>query len=152
MSVEIRIPNIRNYYQTIINGDLILTPIGKYITEDELYLLPFKNAIIETCLIKKDTQIMYDCLNESSVLKCLRTILIKLWETMPTQKILQTTTFNFKLINDTNYKWCPEINIFFQERNIITTLKEIINMIKINKMIINLTIKVNSDNVVYFKI
>ena len=36
MSELIRIKNIKNYTQEIINGTLILTPIKQYVTEDEL--------------------------------------------------------------------------------------------------------------------
>jgi hypothetical protein len=36
MAEVIRIPNIANYTQEIINGDLVLTPKKQYITEEEL--------------------------------------------------------------------------------------------------------------------
>ena len=53
MTQIIRIPNIKNYTQEIISGELILTPIKKYITEDELINISFTNSIVATCLIKK---------------------------------------------------------------------------------------------------
>jgi hypothetical protein len=75
---------------------------------------------------------------------------------MPPQKILQTTTYNFKLvkkeIGEESYNWCDDIKMFFQDKNAIGALKEIINMVKVNKLTINLSIKLKTDIIVYFKI
>ena len=38
MTDQIRIPNISNYIQEIINGELVLTPKHNFITESELYI------------------------------------------------------------------------------------------------------------------
>ena len=53
MTEIIRIPNIENYSQVIINGELILTPNKQYITENALYHTQITNSKIEECLIKK---------------------------------------------------------------------------------------------------
>ena len=74
---------------------------------------------------------------------------------MPTQKILQTTTFNFKLTNENGingYNWCDNINMSFQSKDVKGSLKEIINMVKINNLTINLSIKLVTDRTVHFKI
>jgi hypothetical protein len=74
---------------------------------------------------------------------------------MPTQKILQTTTFNFKLTNENGingYTWSRHINMSFQDKNASETLKEIINMVKVNKMTMDLSIKLQTDRIVHFKI
>jgi hypothetical protein len=74
---------------------------------------------------------------------------------MPTQKIFQNTTFNFKLSNENGlkgYNWSPEINMSFQNKDSNNTIKEIINMVKINKYNINICIRLESDKTILFKI
>ena len=70
------------------------------------------------------------------------------------QKILQTTTFNFKLTNENGekgYKWCDDINMSFQDKDANGTLKEILNMIKVNKLTIKLSIKLETGRIVHLK-
>jgi hypothetical protein len=54
MTELIRIPNIENYTQEIINGELILTPKKQYMTENELNMTQIKHSTIEGCIIKKE--------------------------------------------------------------------------------------------------
>ena len=56
MTQIIRIPNIENYTQEIINGELILTPKKEYMTENELNITRFTHSMIEECLIKKEEE------------------------------------------------------------------------------------------------
>ena len=53
MTELIRIPNIENYTQEIINRELILTPKKQYMTDNELNMTPFAYSTIEECEIKK---------------------------------------------------------------------------------------------------
>lgn len=53
MTEIICIPNIENYTQEIINGELILTPKKQYITENELNMIHITHSKIEECVIKK---------------------------------------------------------------------------------------------------
>ena len=148
MTELIRIPNIKNYTQEIINGELILTPIKQYITEDELNMTQIKGSKIEGCLIKSGEEII-------STNTSYRGILVNIWKYMPTQQILQTTTFNFKLtkeIGEKGYKWCDDIHMSFQNKDATGTLKEIINMVKVNKLTIRLSIKLETGIIVHFKI
>jgi hypothetical protein len=74
---------------------------------------------------------------------------------MPTQKILQTTTFNFKLtkeIGEKGYTWCDDINMSFQNKDAKRTLKEILNMVKVNNYFFELSIKLETGRIVYYKI
>lgn len=145
---EIRIPNIQNYTQKIVDGELILTPKQVYSTEDEITEF-ITNSIIVSCIIKgKDIQSG----TTLSTLECLRFTLLNIWKTMPSQKILQTTTFNFKLTNDDTYKWYPELNMSTQLKNTCYTFKELCNMIRVNKMGIELIIKTKTDKLLHFKI
>jgi hypothetical protein len=149
MSEIIRIPNIENYNQEIINGELILTPKKVYISEDELNNTDIRFSNILECIIKKGDEVI------SSNRKKYRPILIDVWKHMSIRRILQTTTFNCKLTNDDNnnsYNWCSDINMYFQNQDAKNTLKEIIEMVKENELNINLSIKLQTGNIIYFKI
>ena len=148
MTELIRIPNIENYTQEIINGELILTPKKQYMTENELNITQITNSKIEECLIKKEEEII-------SINTSYRSVLVDIWKSMPSQKILQTTTFNFKLTNENGekgYKWCDDIHMSFQNKDARGTLKEILNMVKVNKLNIKLSIKLETGRIVHFKI
>ena len=54
MTDLICIPNIENYTQEIINGELILTPKKQYMTENELNITDVTGSTIEKCVVKKD--------------------------------------------------------------------------------------------------
>ena len=63
---------------------------------------------------------------------------------MPTNKILQNTYFNFKLEDvkgNKGYDWCDDIKMSFQSRDAPSTLKEAIDMCKLNKYTMEITIK-----------
>lgn len=125
MSELIVIPNIENYIQEIVDGSLILTPKKNFITENELNITQIINSKIEECLIKKGEEII-------STKTKFRPILVDIWKTMPTQKILQNTDFNFKLTKESGidgYEWCRHINMSFQNKNASGTLKEIVKMV-----------------------
>jgi hypothetical protein len=148
MTQLIRIPNIENYTQEIINGELILTPKKQYMTENELNITQFTHSTIEECLIKKKEETI-------STNTKYRSVLVDIWKSMPTQRILQTTTFNLKLTNENGekgYNWCDDIHMSFQSKDANGTLKEILNMVKVNKLTVNLSIKLETGRIVHFKI
>lgn len=148
MAEQIRIPNIQNYTQEIINGELILTPKKQYITENELNMTQITHSTIEECVIKREQE-------NISINTTYRSVLVDIWKSMPTQKILQTTTFNFKLTKengDKGYKWCDDIHMSFQNKDATGTLKEILNMVNVNKLTIKLSIKLETGRIVHFKI
>ena len=148
MTELIRIPNIENYTQEIINGELILTPKTQYITENELNMTQITHSTIQECLIKNEEETI-------STTNSYRAVLLDIWKIMPSQKILQTTTFNFKLTNENGekgYKWCDDIHMSFQNKEARGTLKEILNMVKVNKLTIKLSIKLETRRIVHFKI
>ena len=148
MTELIRIPNIENYTQEIINGELILTPKKQYMTEIEFNIMQFTHSTIEECLIKQEDK-------HISTNTSYRSVLVDIWKSIPTQKILQTTTFNFKLTNENGikgYKWCEEILMSFQNKDASGTLKEIIHMVKVNNLTIELSIKLETGRIVLFKI
>ena len=148
MTEIIRIPNIEKYTQEIINGELILTPKENYITEDELNRSILNSSKILNCTVKNGDKII-------SNKKKYRSILNDIWVSMPTQKILQTTTFNMKLTNENGldgYKWCPKLNLSIQNKDSIYSMKEILNMIKVNNYSIKITIQLETEEIINFKL
>jgi len=148
MTEHIIVPNIKNYTHKIIDGVLILTPKKIYITKNELNMTNIKHSSIIGCVIKKGSENISKNTRYQSVL-------IDIWKSMSTQKILQTTTYKFKLNNDNyekGYSWCNHINMLFQSKDEKGTLNEIINMVKVNNMYINLSIQLETGRIINFKI
>tara|TARA_Y100000389_G_scaffold177443_1_gene189705 strand:+ start:423 stop:872 length:450 start_codon:yes stop_codon:yes gene_type:complete len=148
MTETIRIQNINNYIQEIIDGDLILTPKKVYISENEINKINIKKSKIQECIIKNNNVTISTKTNYRSILN-------DIWKTIPTQKILQHTTFNMKLTNENGekgYNWNSDINISFQGKDSNGTMKEIINMVKLNNYSLNISIKLETNEVINFKI
>ena len=148
MSEIIRIPNIENYTQENINGELIFTLKESYITEDEFNRTILNSSKILDCIVKNGEDIIS---NKSKY----RSILDDIWISMRAQKILQTTTFNMKLTKENGlygYKWCPRLNLSIQNKDANYTIKEIINMVKVNNYSIQITIKLKTDRIIKFKL
>ena len=145
----IRIPNINNYTQEIIDNVLILIPIYNYISEEELLLKSLSNSIIINCIIKdNDDEII--CNSPKSYFR----VLIDIYKSLPASFILQNTTFNIKLTNENGnkgYIWCPEINMSVQGKCSKGTLKEIIKMINVNNYKIDIQIKLINDEIINYK-
>jgi len=142
----IRVPNIENYTQEIKDGVLILTPKPVSITEDEL-ISQLTHSTIKECIVKHGDETI------SSATKY-RSITIDIWKSMPTQKILQTTTFNFKLTNENGlngYEWCDSIRMSFQNKDSKGTFKEIIHMLEVNQYTIYIRVQLSSGKIVIFQ-
>ena len=150
MAHSFYIPNIENYNIEYINGGLAGTPKKQYMQEDELGATEFKYSTIEECLIKKGEQTI-------STKKKYRSVLDDIWKTMHRQKIkiFGNTTFNVKSTNEhgvNGSKWCDDIQLSVQDRNADGTLKEIIHMVKLNKMTMEMSIELNTGRIVHIKI
>ena len=150
MNNIIRIPNIDNYHQAIINNELVLTPIYNYITLDELLDKNLTNSKINYCIITDadaDNEVI-----SNSIKYC--KILIDIYKYLPASFILQNTTFNIKLTNENGnrgYIWCPEINMSVQNKNSNETFKEIIKMITLNNYKIDIGIELSNNTKINYK-
>jgi hypothetical protein len=124
---------------------LTTSPLKKtYSSADEL-IKQITGSKIVNCEIKKGTETL-------SIATKYRRILINIWKTMPTQELLDTTTFRFDgAIGAKGYEWCTDINRTFQNKGAIGSFKEIINMANVNKLTIELSIKLKTGEIVYFK-
>jgi hypothetical protein len=152
MSEIIRIYNISNYTQEIIDGDLILTPNIKVITSEYELLnnYSFYNSTILECIIinNENKEII-----SNKETKYYISILKDIWKSMPTQLILQKTTFNFKLTNEDGnkgYIWCPELLMSYQGKEAKSSIIEILKMCNINNYSINIKIKLSSNQIINF--
>ena len=152
MNNIIRIPNIDNYHQAIINNELVLTPIYNYITLDELLHKNLTNSKINYCII---TDADADADNEviSNSIKYSK-ILIDIYKYLPASFILQNTTFNIKLTNENGnrgYTWYSEINMSVQGKDSNGTFKEIIKMINLNNYKIDIEIELSNGESINYK-
>jgi len=113
------------------------------LSEDEDYT----SSTIEKCIIvNREGGIVSDN-------KKFRGILVDIWKTMEKQDILDNTTFKFKSGNKRGlkgYKWFEPINMSFQNKDSNKTLKEILNMVKVNNFAIDLSITLKTGEVIHF--
>jgi hypothetical protein len=119
-----------------------------YITENQQKMLDFTGSRVEECLIMSRNEIVSSSTNY-------RPILIDIWKTMRPEQIRQTSTFNFKLTNENGikgFRWSSDINMSFQNKDANNTLDEIVNMVKVNRMSLDISIKLKNDKLVYLKI
>ena len=139
----IRIPNINNYSQVIINNELILTRVYNYITLNELLDIDLTNSKINYCIIIDEKE--EEFISQTS--KKYNRILIDIYISLPASFILQNTTFNIKLTNENGnkgYIWHPEINMSIQNKDANSTFKEIIKMISKNNYNIDIEIELSN--------
>jgi hypothetical protein len=148
MNNIIRIPNISNYQQQIINNELVLTPIFRLISLDELVNINLTNSNIIDCIITDNDNEIIPLPNNTYL-----RILISIYRTLPASFILQNTTFNIKLTNESGrrgYTWHPEINMSIQGKDSNGTFKEIIRMINLNNYKIDIKIDLfNNEKINY---
>uniref|UniRef100_A0A6C0IDF7 Uncharacterized protein n=1 Tax=viral metagenome TaxID=1070528 RepID=A0A6C0IDF7_9ZZZZ len=147
MTEAICIQNINQYIYEIHENTLTLTPKNIDITEEELIKTNLHSSKILQCMIKKNDEII------STKRKYLSN-LNNIWQRMPMQKILQTTSFNMKLTNEDGkdgYNWSNKLKISIQSRDANYTMKEILNMIKVNKYSIHISIKLESGQIINYK-
>ena len=146
----IRIPNINNYTQEIIDNVLILIPIYNYISYEELLLKTLTHSRIINCIVKdNDDEII--CNSPKSYFK----ILIDIYKSLSASFILQNTTFNIKLTNENGnkgYNFYPDINLSIQLKDADGTIKEIINMCKLNNYKLDIDIKLQSGKIINYSI
>jgi hypothetical protein len=136
------ISDIEKYNIQLLSGKLILTLKKLYLTDKDISHYDLRRSEIIECKFNKQV------ITSPSYIKLLKMI----WKQMPINKIIQNTIFNIKLNIDniegesSNYTWVDDLNFAFQPKNTNKTLKEIINMCKLNNFTIQLNIKLENDN------
>jgi len=155
MNEIIRIPNINNYEVKIINNELFLIPIlsklRNYITnEEELFRKDLTNSSIIYCIIKDNDNFIEIPANYPHI-RCL----INLYTKFPKSFILSKTKLKVSLkkenYNNIGFIYYPEIEMSIDDKDTNESLKEIMNMIRINNFKIELGIVLSNGDNIYYK-
>ena len=138
----IRIPNFDKYKWEVKDNTLVLIPKIPVLEPEELLEKDLSFCRIEECRIN-DVDMPF---------KKLRPILVYIWEDMPIQQIFKHTTFNFKIGDEEGkkgYNYIPELKVSAQSKGKDSKgmLKEIFNMININKHTLYLKILLKDGQV-----
>ena len=142
MDNTITIPNIQEYTQQIINGNLVLTRIIPFVDEATLFQKNLRGSTILECKIN----------NINNDIKKYKKLLINLYSTTDMETLLQNTILNISQqeIYDKGFEYYTNLGISIQGADARRTLKEIINIIKIKNYSIELKIKLKNDEVIRF--
>lgn len=143
----IEIFNIENYRLQIKNNTIILYPEYKYVTYEELLNTDITKSKILNCSV---TNKLNEVISDK---KKYRRVLLDIWKTMPTQKIIQNSSFNIKLTNENTkgYIYVDELKYSFQSKDAKSSLQEIIHICNLNNYSIEIKIELENKIVIYFK-
>jgi len=143
------IPNIKNYFLEIINGELKLTHKEIYATKTELLEMNITHSKIEECeiinnkgeVISKDRTKYRSARND-------------IYHSTPNPIISEHSTCNWistKKHGEKGYWWCEDIGMSVQNKDAKGTLREILKMTEVNNFTIKLTIKLKNGVIVHLK-
>lgn len=158
----IKIMNIDKYTIEYVDNNLLLHP--KPITVD--------NKIIDLCDESEDFVDVEDFedidIGGSRILNCkiykkdtiissknkFRSVLIDIWKSISTSKILQNTTFRIfnSQINKNGFKWKDELGFSFQSKDSNGTFKEILKMCNICNYNIDLRLELKDGKIINFNV
>jgi hypothetical protein len=129
--------------QQIINGNLVLTKIISYISENDLFQKNLRNSKILECKINGNN------INVNKYKK----LLIHVYSDIDTNIIIQNTILNIttEKIWEKGFEYHDTLNISIQGADAKRTLKEIIKMISVKNHTMELKIKLNDDEIINYK-
>jgi hypothetical protein len=136
------IPNIQEFTQQIINGNLVLTRITPFIDEVTLFKKNLYGSTIVDCKIN----------NINIDIHKYKKLLIYIYSTTDIEIILQNTILNISQqeIYDKGFEYYNILGISIQGADARRILKEIINIIKIKNDNIELKIKLKNNEIICF--
>jgi len=140
MDNSITIPNIQEFTQQIINGNLVLTRIIPFINEATLFQKNLRRSTIVECKINNTIKEIHKYTK----------LLIYLYSITDIETILQNSILNISQqeIYEKGFQYYNQLGISIQGADARRTLKEIINIIKIKNYSLDLKIKLkNNDNI-----
>jgi len=142
MDNTITIPNIQEFSQQIINGNLVLTRTTPFINEATLFQKNLRGSTIVECKINNINNDMHKY----------KKLLIYLYSTTDIETILQNTILNISQqeIYDKGFEYYNQLGVSIQGADARRTLKEIINIIKIKNYSMELKIKLKNDEIIRF--
>jgi hypothetical protein len=151
------IKNYKEYYLSFVDNDLIctpkdthvrmITPNNDYISEDEFNNIDMTKSKILECIVKSGEEIISKKTHYASILK-------DIWTTMPRQLVLNTNIIRKKESNENGkngYLWYENLQLSYRSADAITTMKEIMHMIKVNGYSIDITIRLANENIIKFR-
>lgn len=136
----------------IKNGMIELTEKKQYLKEKELHYTDFKKSKIKDCTIKKGTETIKTKPNPSGNWS---NVLTDIFNALSRQEIYDTTTFKIRegnLKGEKGFRWREGCGFSTQNKDTTATFKEIIDMVKKNKMTIDMSIQKFDGKIVHFKI
>ncbi len=142
MNNTITIPNIQEFRQQIINGNLVLTRIIPFIDEATLFQKDLPGNTIVECKIN----------NNNNNIHKYKKLLIYLYSITDIKTILQNTILNISQEEkyEKGFKYYNQLGVSIQAADATRILKELINIIKIKNYSMELKIKLKNDDIIRF--
>ena len=143
----IRIANIANYTQEVIDGSLILTPKVIEVSDENVMGLSMIKSNILSCNVSDRGG------SEISTKTKYRGILVDIWKTMPIQQVWTNTGFNFKLEDmkgDKGYFWCKDLKMSMRSKDASGSFKEIIGMCKVARYSLDIHIQLSDNTRIHY--
>ena len=140
MDNTITIPNIEEFTQQIINGNLILTRINPFIDELALFQQNLRGSYLTLCKIN----------NVQIDIHKYKKLLIHLYSNTDTELILQHTILNIlqEIKYDKGFNYYSQLALSIQGADATRTLKEIINIVRLKNFNMELKIKMINGDIV----
>jgi hypothetical protein len=142
MNNTITIPNIQEFRQQIINGNLVLTRIIPFIDEATLFQNNLRGSTIVECKIN----------NNNNNIHKYKKLLIYLYSITDIKTILQNTILNISQEEkyEKGFEYYNQLGVSIQCAEARRILKELINIIKIKNYSMELKIKLKNDDIIRF--
>lgn len=112
-------------------------------TPEELAAIDFRSSTIVSCRVCRvtGTDKATTVISEQTKYAA---ILVDVWATMCAQKVLQNTSFNFKLTDEHGAKgfhWSDALRMSFQRKDATATMREIMRMVELNGYEMDMTVR-----------
>lgn len=136
--------SLSEYDLEVKDGEIILTK--KKISGGELIALNLVGSKVTECSVFSMSKIISKKTN-------IRHILNDIWYSMDINDILKHSSFSMKNKNDNaeyGYLYDDKLKLFIKGKNINDTLKELLQMIKLNKYFIDIRIKLKDNTVINY--
>lgn len=131
---------LSDYDVEIKNGEIILTK--KNLTMEKLLSIDLSGSSLLDCSVFTTSNMI------SADEKNYRNILNDIWYSMEIQDVLRRTSFSMKNKNnnsESGYIYDNKLNLFIKGEDVNYTVREMLNMIKLNKYFINMKIKLKDN-------
>lgn len=145
---EFTIENIHYYDLSFVDNNLVFK-LKPYKTTEEPETLTNSQIIESYVYDERESEVI------SSGKKKFCSILLDIWEKMPTQKIIQNTTLNIKLGDEekrNGYIYSDKVKFSFQRKSADGTWKEILKMLELNGYKCEMKIKLENGLLYEYKI